>query len=151
MNFSYLQTFFKQKHFIMQNQNFKFSKLFILLALSIPVLFIACDDDDDNVDVSNAAYIAAASCNATGPTYLTDIAPIFNASCATAGCHNNDEAAKGLTMEGYDNAKAGFTSYNILCSINQDDGCASMPIGGSKLSAADILAITCWAKGNFPE
>lgn len=129
-------------------QNFKFSTLFIVLALSIPLVFAACGDDV--IDGTNASYINAANCT-TSPTYTADIASIINASCATTGCHDNIEAAKGLTMEGYANAKAGFDTYNILCSINNDDACTNMPIGSSKLPAADILAITCWAKANFPE
>ena len=127
----------------------KISQLrYFLMAFCMTLIFMNCDKD---VTSSLEAYLDAADCIDTSPTYSSDIQSIFDINCSTTGCHNNSSSTDGLTMEGYDNAKAGFTDFDILCSINHDSGCKDMPEGGSKLSDEDILLITCWVKNDFPE
>ena len=121
----------------------------LVMALAIIFIFINCKDED--VTSSLNAYLDAADCTNTLPTYSGNVQSIFNLNCSTTGCHDNSTAAIGLTMEGYDNAKASFTDFDILCTINHDSGCKDMPQGGSKLSDEDILLITCWVKNDYPE
>jgi hypothetical protein len=78
-----------------------------------------------------------------------DVAPILNSRCATSGCHTAITASHGLNLNGYQVVKATFDQHKILCSINHGNECNAMPRGSSKLSEAEIITITCWAKNGF--
>ena len=101
--------------------------------------------------VANSTYINAADCTGSTPTYTSNIKPIFDSKCATSGCHVGASAAHGLDLSTFDKAKSQFNVHAFLCAINQDAGCSKMPQTGSKLPAADIKSITCWAKNGFTQ
>jgi hypothetical protein len=126
--------------------------LFLSLTLIFFFFILACskkDDTDTNTAKTNAEYISAADCMGVSPKYTTDIKAIFDAKCASAGCHGGSAPAHGLSLATYDLAKRDFNVHALLCSINQDANCSKMPRGGAKLSADEIKKITCWAKNGF--
>jgi hypothetical protein len=117
----------------------------IILAIAI-----SCNKEDKE-GTQNSDYISAADCTGSTPTYTADVQPIFDTRCAYSGCHAGNNAAHGLNLSGYDNAKNNFNDHNTLCAINHDGSCDPMPQGSAKLSDDQIKIITCWAKNNFPQ
>ena len=128
--------------------------LFIVgYSASLYVAFQACKKTETVVgnSTANSTYINAADCTGSTLTYTSNIKPIFDSKCATSGCHIGASAAHGLDLSTYDKAKSQFNVHAFLCAINQDAGCSKMPETGSKLPAADIKSITCWAKNGFTQ
>jgi hypothetical protein len=128
-------------------------KIILIFSFAVSTLLIiqSCKKDEKESGTGNATYISAADCTGSTPTYTRDIKPIFDTKCATSGCHAATNPAHSLNLATYDASKSQFNDHAMLCSINQDAGCSKMPQGGSKLPAADIKSITCWAKNGFPQ
>ncbi|MSQ79528.1 MAG: hypothetical protein EXR21_07625 [Flavobacteriaceae bacterium] len=118
----------------------------ILIAATL-LISIACNKGKNN----NAEYMAACDCTGLAPSYNANIKPLYDLKCATSGCHNAATAKSGLKLDTYQNAKDGFAANNTLCAVNQGSGCGHMPLGGVKLTEAEIKNITCWAKNGFPQ
>lgn len=120
--------------------------------LSLYVVFQACKKEVvAETGKANSVYISATDCTGSTPTYTKDIKPIFDARCATSGCHAAVNPAHNLNLSTYELSKRDFNVHALLCAINQDAGCEKMPQTGSKLAADDIKKITCWAKNSFPQ
>ncbi len=128
-------------------------KMFFMLCFftSLYVVFQACKKEEAESGKTNSDYTSAADCTGSTPTYTKDIKPIFDAKCATSGCHAAVNPAHGLNLTTYEVSKRDFNAHAFLCSINQDSGCDKMPQGGSKLAADDIKKITCWSKNGFAQ
>ncbi len=124
---------------------------FSLFLCSFYMLFQACKKTTVDDGQPNSVYISAADCTGSTPTYTVDVKPIFDAKCATSGCHGATNPAHNLNLSTYATSKSDFNLHALLCSINQDGTCSKMPNNGTKLAAADIKKITCWAKNNFPQ
>jgi hypothetical protein len=112
-------------------------------------LFNACKKE--SASTANSDYINKTDCTGSTPTYTKDIKPIFDAKCATSGCHGAINPAHALNLTTFELSKRDFNAHAFLCSINQDAGCDKMPQSGSKLAADDIKKITCWAKNGFAQ
>lgn len=127
--------------------------LILLTTITLITAFHSCkkkEEDHHSGGTQNSDYINAQDCNGSTPTYNSDVAPIMDTKCAIAGCHNAATSSHGLNLEGYNAAKGNFNLHNLLCAINHGNGCDPMPKDQPKLSDAEIKAITCWAKNNFP-
>ena len=125
--------------------------LMTMVALLAIVIFACNKTPTVDEGKPNSEYISAAVCTGVTPTYTADIKAIFDARCATSGCHISPGAAHGLDLSTYALAKRDFNVHALLCSINQDASCSKMPTTGAKLAAADITKITCWAKNGFAQ
>ncbi len=120
---------------------------FIFLSL---ITFQACEKNiGTESGKTNSLYVAETDCTGLTPTYAKDIKSIFDAKCATAGCHGANNPAHGLNLSTFETAKKDFNAHTFLCSINQEAGCDKMPQKGDKLPIMDIKRITCWAKNGF--
>lgn len=96
-------------------------------------------------------YADEAVCNST-PNYTTDIAPILNANCVTAGCHNTATKKEGIDLSSYAVAKSEFMKSNTaLASVHHASGVKAMPDGQAKLSETSINKLDCWVKNGCPE
>lgn len=124
---------------------------FLFFLSTFYVLFEACGNKTADDGQANSFYTTAADCTGTTPTYTADIKPILDVRCANSGCHSAVSPANSLDLSTYATIKAHFNAHTILCSINQEGTCGKMPKNGTKLAAADIKKITCWAKNNFPQ
>ena len=88
-------------------------------------------------------------CTGQTPTYNNDIKAIYDANCATSGCHNSQYHPSGIDLSTY----AGATAANndaILGSVEHDAGYSAMPQGAGKLSDTQIKKIYCWMQNNKP-
>ena len=143
--------------FIFTQLSFNIMKkiLFIVgYSAGLYLTFQACkktETVDSGGGAANSTYINAADCTGSTPTYTSNIKPIFDSKCATSGCHVGAAAAHGLDLSSYATSKSQFNVHAFLCAINQDAGCSKMPKTGSKLPAAEIKSITCWAKNGFTQ
>lgn len=85
----------------------------------------------------------------TKVTYTADVAPIFNASCANAGCHNSGSGVGSLAN--YTDAKAYTQTGKVLKAIKHQSGAKPMPQGGSKLPDATIAKVEQWIADGYLE
>ncbi|MCE2789064.1 MAG: hypothetical protein LW630_04020 [Saprospiraceae bacterium] len=105
------------------------------------LLFLSCAKDES----------PNSNCSGATPTYTGEIADIFNASCAYAGCHGGSFPADGLDLSTYAKAKATSLNGKVLVSVKQQGGAKAMPLGAPKLSDAIITKIDCWIQNGAPE
>jgi hypothetical protein len=90
------------------------------------------------------------TCDTTGLTYTTHIAPILNQNCATSSCH--DAATKSFThdLSSYDGTKEVANKGVLLTSIRHE-GAYPMPKNMPKLSDCNIAKITAWVNAGMPQ
>ncbi|MBK9255443.1 MAG: hypothetical protein IPM42_08150 [Saprospiraceae bacterium] len=118
----------------------RFLKLYLFLSIGF-VFIIGCSkDEDQQVD-----------CTGVTPTYTNDISKIFNASCATTGCHSAVFPANGINLSSYETSKSASLNGKVLQSVKHSSGAFQMPQDGPKLSDASIKLIECWIKNGAPE
>ena len=111
------------------------------MTLLMGLIFVSCSEDEEP-DICDTANV----------TYTSDIAAIFNVSCATAGCHvDGNEMNAFFSLEGFEKSRAAAGLGRMIGAINQDDGFTAMPIGGDKLEQCDIDKITEWIAAGTPE
>jgi hypothetical protein len=76
-------------------------------------------------------------------SYVSTIAPLMKASCATSGCHAGSSAQAGIALDTYANVKANATLANDAIQGG------SMPLG-SPLSAAQKKSFQDWVTAGEP-
>lgn len=121
----------------------------MLLSFGSFFVIASCGKDSNNPD-----YAADADCTvivSADNTYTNSIKAILDASCATAGCHNQFSAAEGIDFSDYAKSKNAFENKKVLCSIHHGSGCKPMPENLPQLSAASLNKIDCWVKNDYPE
>ena len=85
------------------------------------------------------------------PSFQSRILPVFQASCATSGCHDQNTRGGGYVFEQYQEIKDGVMNGEVLCAIKHGSGCSPMPKGGDKLPDSTICAIENWAANGAPD
>ena len=114
-------------------------KRFILVAI-IPVFLVSyysCSKDKTN---------PPADCTQTDSvnTYNLSVKPIFDAECATSGCHDANSGASGIVLSNYtESVNAAKSKSNFFCVIDHSCG-PVMPLGSGKLADSTIAKITAW-------
>lgn len=115
--------------------------IFVLIAVFI---LTSCDDQlnipsDEEIPSSNISY-------------SKHIQPIFNARCATAGCHDDQTKSAGLSLTSYQNTTASYTfvfpgnpdASLIVLSIEGRSNFPMPPPGRPPLTQTQIRAIRTW-------
>jgi hypothetical protein len=103
------------------------------------------------IDACKKKSVTTYDCAGTTPTYLANVKPILDASCATSNCHSATTKASGIDLSTYVAAKAYSSNEKFLKSIQHISGADAMPKGGSKLSDDKIKLIYCWTNNGTPE
>jgi mono/diheme cytochrome c family protein len=119
-------------------------RYFITLVLLIAILLISCDDQlnlpsDEEIPSTNVSY-------------NKHIQPIFNARCATAGCHDDQTKAGGLSLTSYQNTTAGYSfvfpgnpdASLLVLSVEGRSQNPMPPPGRPPLTQKQIKAIRTW-------
>lgn len=88
-------------------------------------------------------------CTGQTPTYNNDIKAIYDANCATSGCHNSSHHAAGIDLSTYSGAVAA-NSDDILGSVEHNSGYSAMPKNAGKLTDTQIKKIYCWLQNSKP-
>lgn len=92
----------------------------------------------------------AVDCETISTDFTNDIAPIFAANCATAGCHNAVNAQSGIVLETYAQIMSETEKPRLIASI-EHTGNSRMPSGRAKLSDDLIQKIKCWKEKGYPQ
>jgi mono/diheme cytochrome c family protein len=115
----------------------KFTISFFIVSM-VTTLFFSCDK-----------YKKGYDCTGNIPTYNNDIKAIYDANCATSGCHNSQYHSSGIDLSTYSGA-ASANNDDIMGSIEHNSGFSAMPKNGSKLTDTQIKKIYCWMQNNKP-
>ncbi len=117
------------------------NRLFSAVIIVIMMVIMSCSKDEaTNVD-----------CTGVAPTYIKDIAPIMNLSCAVSGCHTGIFPADGLDLSTYIKVKSASLNGKVLQSIKHQSGAKAMPRDAAKLSVDKITKVECWIQSGAPE
>jgi mono/diheme cytochrome c family protein len=125
-------SYFRKKKFMK-----KFIYGFAALAFAT-IIFFGCGKFQKGYD-----------CTGQTPTYNNDIKAIYDASCATSGCHNASHHAAGIDLSTY-SAAISANNDDILGAVEHNSGYSAMPQGAGKLSDTQIKKIYCWMQNNKP-
>ncbi len=115
----------------------KFVSSIMVLAF-VTIAFVGCDKYQKGYD-----------CTGNIPTYNNDIKAIYDANCATSGCHNSQYHSSGIDLSNYSGA-ASANNDAILGSVEHDEGYSAMPKNAGKLTDTQIKKIYCWMQNNKP-
>lgn len=112
-------------------------------ALLLGAVLVACNKDDSEEEDQ---------CDTSSVTYTSDIATIFNASCAVSSCHvdGNEDNAK-FSLSDYEKAKTAAGFGRIVGAISHEEGFTAMPYGSDKLEQCSIDKISAWINAGTPE
>lgn len=126
-----------------------------IIPLSI-VLFASCyNDKEDQLYPSpttgGPGGGSGGGCDTMGMTYTTNIKPIFDQSCALAGCHDASTKSSGWDLSSYSGAAATANGGRLLGSIMHQSGFSTMPKGMNKLDDCKISQIKAWVNAGAPQ
>lgn len=82
-------------------------------------------------------------CSSVSAKY-TDVQPIINTKCATAGCHTTAAAAGGIALETYDQVRTMSVRINQRVIVER-----TMP-PASPLPTNEIAILKCWINSGVP-
>ncbi len=119
-------------------------RYFITIVLLIAILLISCDDQlnlpsDEDIPSTNVSY-------------NKHIQPIFNARCATAGCHDDQTKAAGLSLTSYQSTTSSYIfvfpgnpdASLLVLSVEGRSQYPMPPPGRPPLTQKQIKAIRTW-------
>jgi hypothetical protein len=105
--------------------------LLLIVLITIPILFISCDDTQTVEDIDNKPIPT------TNVSFSQDIYPIFNVKCNYSGCHNDESSAGGVSLTSWSNVtdpnivvKGDTTTSVLVWSIDRLPGAKWMPPDG---------------------
>lgn len=87
---------------------------------------------------------ATINCSTISAKFSTDVNPIIQTKCATAGCHNAASAQGGTVLVTYAQVAAKSALIKQRCVIEKN-----MPPTGA-LPPAEIAVIKCWIDSGSP-
>lgn len=118
-------------------------QFFPLLILCLGTFAISCGDDEgDDPPVS-------IDCTGSDPSYMNDIKPIIDASCALAGCHEANFLNGDFTT--YDGLKEKANNGTLIeRAVEDKDMPPENTNGPMELSDEEIKLINCWVADGAP-
>lgn len=121
-------------------------KVILNIIVLLSLILVSCDDQinvpaDEDIPDSNISY-------------NKHIQPIFNVRCATAGCHDDQTKAAGLSLTTYQNTTANYVfvypgnpdASLLVLSVEGRSTYPMPPPGRPPLSQKQIKAIRTWVK-----
>lgn len=84
----------------------------------------------------------------TPATYVNDIAPLINQSCATSYCHDSGAPSAGLDLSTYALVKTAFSSTGSSSSLGRIKS-GNMPKNGTAFTQTQIDLIENWIDNGF--
>ncbi len=99
----------------------------------------------------NEAYLyGTGACDNTVITYTGRIKAISDVNCATPSCHAGASPEDNIALDTYDNTKASTENTSVICAIQGQSGCSSMPKNSPLMSQCDIDAWKAWVAAGYP-
>ncbi len=94
-------------------------------------------------------YQKGYDCTGQTPTYNNDIKAIYDANCATSGCHDPYSQAAGIDLSSYQTSIAA-NNDRILGCVEHSSGFSAMPKNAGKLTDTQIKKLYCWMQNSKP-
>ncbi len=131
----------------------------------IVLLLVSCGDNSTSPDPDPEPNPPPAE-EDRAVSYLDDIQPIFNTSCAVSGCHDSGTQESGVNLSSYDDVlDSEGVQYNryVINPENPDDSPledkiepnpeigARMPLDRDLLSEANIDSTRAWIEDGAPD
>ncbi|MBK7762191.1 MAG: hypothetical protein IPI46_02320 [Bacteroidetes bacterium] len=98
----------------------------------ISLITILCNSCTNN----NKQTLLGSICDTTDTKFSTFVNPLITSQCLS--CHSNSLASGGISLEGYDNVKAHYTSSLMAIKAG------TMPSGAPPLDYCAIKKIEIW-------
>ncbi|MDA8714927.1 hypothetical protein N9M27_03530 [Flavobacteriales bacterium] len=108
-----------------------------LLFFLLISVFLSCS----KTKADQPILVDSTLCDSVIVSYGNDIVPILQINCI--GCHNSTFASGGNNWESY--AEVSNQITQIICAINHNSDCYSMPRFADKLEDSLIQKFECWA------
>ncbi len=125
-------------------------KLIPILSL-ILIGFASCyKDNAEDMYPGSSTGGTGGTCDTTNVTYSGVLKPIFDAKCATAGCHIN-ATVTGISLADYHGVAAVANSGKLMAAITHNGQASFMPKGLPKLDDCTIAKIRVWVNAGAPD
>jgi uncharacterized membrane protein len=115
--------------------------LFSLIIILTITFFSSCYYDREDLLYPGSGTV---NCTTVSAKYNTDVKPILQTKCNSAGCHNAASAAGGTVLETHAQVAAKTARITQRCFVDK-----TMP-PGSPLSPGEISVIKCWIDSGAP-
>lgn len=115
--------------------------VFVLFIAIIIISVTGCYYDKEELLYAGSGTI---SCTGVSAKFSTDVNPIIQNKCATAGCHNAAAGAGGTVLETYAQILAKAIRIKQRCVVEKN-----MP-PGTPLTPAEIAVLKCWIDSGAP-
>ena len=113
----------------------------VMFTVMVIMIAVGCTNNKEELLYPNATNL---DCTTISAKYSTDIAPIMQTKCATAGCHNASSSAAGIILQTHAQVASKANQIKQVCIVNK-----SMPPAGP-LPVAQQNAIQCWINAGAP-
>jgi hypothetical protein len=114
----------------------------VVIAFIIMLIFVACSNDE-KVIITNDDDLEA--CDTT--IRFSDIQPIINNNCGSAGCHGAGAGSRALVT--YNDLSTSINSGNFENRVLSPT--ADMPLGRDWDNLENRQKLKCWIENGFPE
>lgn len=117
----------------------------IIIGISFFIVLIAITVSGCYYDKEDLLYHkTAVDCSTISAKFSTDVKPIIQNKCATAGCHNAASGAGGTVLETYVQISGVAARITQRCIVDKN-----MP-PGAPLTISEINALLCWISSGTP-
>ncbi len=122
-------------------------KIFRIITLIISLSAITAFVSGCYYDNEEYLYPGVVTCDTTGVTYSSTIAPIMAANCNS--CHGSTAPSGGIATDNITAVKTNMV--RIWGAINHSSGYQAMPQNMPKLSDCNLAKIAAWKNAGMPD
>lgn len=121
------------------------------LILPLAVLLLAgCYSDKESELYPSPTTGGGGGCDTANMTFAK-VQPIFNQSCALAGCHDAATKSFNHDLSNYNGVVTSVNTGRLLGAIRHETGFLQMPKGMPKMDDCKISQITAWVNAGMPQ
>lgn len=113
------------------------------------LLLVGCYNDKES-ELYPSPATGGGGCDTANMTFAK-VQPIFNQSCALAGCHDAVTKSFNHDLSNYNGVVTSVNSGRFLGAIRHDAGFLQMPKGMPKLDDCKLTQITAWVNAGMPQ
>lgn len=120
------------------------------LVFPLALLFLVGCYNDKESELYPSPPTGGGGCDTANMTFAK-VQPIFNQSCALAGCHDAATKSFNHDLSSYNGVVTSVNSGRLLGAVKHETGYLQMPKGMAKLDACKISQITAWVNAGMPQ
>ncbi|MEP1096093.1 MAG: hypothetical protein ABJG78_13345 [Cyclobacteriaceae bacterium] len=84
------------------------------------------------------------NCTSGQVSFSSQVLPLMNQSCNTAGCHNSIDRAAQIVLDNYTDLLVSANDGSLVSSMRFEPGFSPMPQGAAKLDDCSIQLVADW-------